>query len=102
MFEEYQVVFVHPCPEEGSENMRFIVRVEVHPRPALKDITSRLFVPMYHSTIKTFPLLCVVPPQVFLPFSVSLLVSCAASGIAKCARCYFSILALHKIFIYLI
>ena len=27
MFEEYQVVFVLPCPEEGSENMRFIVYV---------------------------------------------------------------------------
>ena len=26
MFEEYRVVFVHPCPEEGSENMRFIVK----------------------------------------------------------------------------
>ena len=27
MFEEYQVVFLHPCPEESSENMRFIVKV---------------------------------------------------------------------------
>ena len=34
VFEEYQVVFVHHCPEEGSENMRFTVNI-ANPHPAI-------------------------------------------------------------------
>ena len=98
MFEEYQVVLVHSCPEEGSENMRFNVNVASPPWPALKDITSRSFVSMYRSLFMPFPLLCVVHLPVFLSFSVSLLVPCALSGVAKRARCYFfSVFVLHKI-----
>ena len=37
LFEEYQVVFVHPCPEEGSENMQFIVNV-ASPPPARSHV----------------------------------------------------------------
>ena len=45
VFEEYKVVFVHPCPEEGSVNMRLML--QIHPRPSFKDIISRSLVPMY-------------------------------------------------------
>ena len=31
MFEEYHVVFVLLCPQEGSENMRFIINVASSP-----------------------------------------------------------------------
>ena len=35
MFEDYQEVFVHSCPEQGSENMQFIVNVASPPLTSL-------------------------------------------------------------------
>ena len=83
------MAFVHPCPEEGSENMRFIANVASSPPAALKDISSRSFVPIYRYPFTPFPLFCVVNLPVFLSFSVSLLVSCTVSGVAKRAKYFF-------------
>ena len=68
MFEEYQVNFVHPCSEEGSENIRFIVNVTSPSLLALKDITSRSFVPNLPLTIKIFSTALCGASNVFLSF----------------------------------
>ena len=84
VFEEY--VFVHLVRERIVKICSSMLMLQVHPRPAFKDI-SRSFVVciINHSP---FPLLCVVHLPVFFSFSMSLFVSCTVSGVAKRARCF--------------
>ena len=55
MFEEYQVVFVHPCSEEGSENnMRFIVNVPSQPLASIQGHHCQVICPYVPLTIYAF------------------------------------------------
>ena len=63
MFEEYQIVFVLSSPEEGNENMRFIVNVESSP-PA-------------NSQGNPLPVICPYVPFTIHAFSTAL---CGASA----------------------
>ena len=68
--------------------MRFIVNV-ASPSPAsFPGHQWQVICPYVPLTIHVFPLLCVVRLPMFLLFSVSLLESCAVSGVAKRARCF--------------
>ena len=69
-----------PCPDEGIENMRFIVKVESSTPASFQGYP---YVPL---TAAPFPLLCVMHLPVFLSFSLSLLVSCEVSGVEKLVR----------------
>ena len=76
------VVFVHLFPEEGSENMRFIVNVSPFPASFVGHHQQAIcpYVPL---TIHAFSTALCGAYTVFLSFSVSLLVSCAVSAVAE-------------------
>ena len=72
--------------------------LQVHPRPAFKDITSRSFVPIYRLPIHAFSTaLCGASASVY--FVLIDFVSCAVRGVAKREKCFlfFLTLAFHKI-----
>ena len=75
------LLFMIPCPEEGSKIMRFIVNVA---SPA-RQVTCP-YVPLSIHAFSTA--MCGASTSVFFSFSVSLLVSCAVSSVAKLARCF--------------
>ena len=87
MFEEYQVLLVHPCPEEGNENIRFIVNV-VSSLPASSQGNPLQVICLYASLIihVFFTALCGASTSV--SFILSEFVSCAVRGVAKRAGCF--------------
>ena len=84
-----QVIFVHPCPEEGSENMQFIVNVASPPSASSQGfkLTGNLSLCIFNHS-RFYNAFCGASSTVsFVP--VSLLVYCELSGVANHARCYF-------------
>ena len=84
LFEEYQVVFVHPCPEEGSENMRFIVNVASPPSASSQRHHKQVICPYVPLTSAA---LCGASTSVSFVLSEFTCVLCLG-GVAKHVKCF--------------
>ena len=54
MLEEHQVVFVHPCPEEGNVNMWLIVNVAIPPSVSFQGHHRQVIFPYVLLNIHAF------------------------------------------------
>ena len=88
MFEKYQIVFVHPFPEEGNENMQSIVNAESSPQASSQVNPLQVICPYVPLTIHAFFTALCGASKVFILFSASLFVSCVVIGVGKRARCF--------------
>ena len=87
MFKEYQVVFVQPYPEEGSENTRFIVSVASAPPGSSPGHHWQVICPYVPLTIHAF-----FTALFGASTSVSFVLSeftCSKGCCKKRAMCYF-------------